>query len=78
VPANLSQGDMAAVSSDKSAIINETISRKFGDTVREIDHANVNDTEEPYENVSLNMYWDKNTGVALESLVSILTKQRIL
>ena len=70
VSADLGENDTIYTSNEWSdAKINETVVRTYPDSVRDTNHLNITATfysEESYQSMSLNYYWDKSTGILVE------------
>jgi hypothetical protein len=70
VSADLGENDTIYTSDGWSfAKINETIVRTYPDRLRDTNHLNITaefSSEEVYQSMSLNYYWDKSTGILVE------------
>jgi len=70
VSADLGEHDAVYTSDEwSSAKINETIVRTYPDSVRDTNHLNITaafSSEESYQSMYLNYYWDRSTGILVE------------
>jgi hypothetical protein len=77
VSADLGENDTIYTSNEWSdAKINETIVRTYPDSLRDTNHLNITATfysEESYQSMSLNYYWDKSTGILVELSEVVVT-----